>query len=52
MSGDSVYNAPFRFVTINEDLRADDARRFLATFSFTFPVMMGGGDVKARRHYP
>jgi thiol-disulfide isomerase/thioredoxin len=42
----------FRFVTINEDVRADDAREFLAAFGFDFTVLLGGGRQRNALHYP
>ncbi len=42
----------FRFVTIDEDLRVANARAFLDAFGFDFPVMLGGGRMRDRLHYP
>ncbi len=42
----------FNFVTIDEDVRAADARDFLTEFGFDFPVMLGGGRLQNRLHYP
>ena len=42
----------FRFVTINEDAWVADARAFLTTFRFDFPVMLGFGKVKNSLHSP
>ncbi len=42
----------FRFVTINEDVRADDARGFLESFGFDFSVLLGGGRQRNTLHYP
>ncbi|MGQ0538805.1 MAG: redoxin family protein [Gemmatimonadaceae bacterium] len=42
----------FLFVTMNEDVRPADARAFLAAYGFDFPVMLGGGRLQSRLHYP
>ncbi|MGH9204808.1 MAG: TlpA family protein disulfide reductase, partial [Vicinamibacterales bacterium] len=42
----------FRFATIDEDARPADARAFLASYGFEFPVMLGAGRMKDRLHYP
>lgn len=44
--------ARFRFVTVNEDVRVESARQFLAEFGFEFPVLLGMGDARSRLHYP
>jgi hypothetical protein len=41
----------FRFVTMNEDVRRDAAEAFLQEFGFDFPVLWGGGRLKAMYHY-
>jgi len=42
----------FRFLTVNEDVRVESARRFLTEFGFRFPVLLGGGRAKDKLHYP
>jgi len=42
----------FRFVTVNEDVRVESARRFLSEFGFEFPVLLGRGRAKNELHYP
>jgi hypothetical protein len=44
--------ARFRFVTVNEDVRVESARRFLNEFSFEFTVLLGRGRAKRELHYP
>ena len=45
-------NPAFRFVTVNEDLQADRARRFTSEFGFNFPVLLGRGRARKVLHYP
>jgi thiol-disulfide isomerase/thioredoxin len=44
--------ARFQFVTVNEDVRVESARRFLNAFGFEFPVLLGRGRAKNELHYP
>jgi thiol-disulfide isomerase/thioredoxin len=41
----------FLFITMNEDVTAADARRFIDEFGFDFPVLMGKGDMQEKYHY-
>jgi thiol-disulfide isomerase/thioredoxin len=47
-----VEESRFRFVTITDDVRAGNARDFVAEYGFEFPVMLGAGRMQARLHYP
>jgi thiol-disulfide isomerase/thioredoxin len=42
----------FRFVTVNEDVGAGDAQRFMTELGFSFPVLLGEGRMRDRLHYP
>lgn len=42
----------FRLVSVNEDIRTADARRFLDEFGLQLPVLLGQGRSKRTLHYP
>jgi thiol-disulfide isomerase/thioredoxin len=42
----------FRFITVNEDVRADNAREFMTELAVDFPVLLGKGRMKSQLHYP
>lgn len=42
----------FRFVTVSEDLRLADAKRFMDALAFDFPVLHGAGRMKQQLRYP
>lgn len=47
----SVGDSAFQFLTMNEDVNADDAREFLDEFGFDFPVLLGRGQLRRTFHY-
>jgi thiol-disulfide isomerase/thioredoxin len=46
-----VSHPDFRFVTMNEDVNREAAEAFLREFGFGFPVLWGGGRLRATYHY-
>ena len=46
-----IINDDFEFLTFNEDVRLDPAKRFLEQFGSDFPVALGHGDLRAKYHY-
>lgn len=46
-----VSHPDFRFVTMNEDVSREAAEAFLREFGFDFPVLWGGGRLRAAYHY-
>ncbi len=47
----SISDADFRFLTMNEDVKRSDAETFIREFGFDFPVLLGGGKLRERYHY-
>ncbi len=47
----SISDADFRFLTMNEDRNPSDAETFVHAFRFDFPVVLGRGRLKQRYHY-
>jgi thiol-disulfide isomerase/thioredoxin len=46
-----VAHPDFRFITMNEDANREAAEAFLQEFGFDFPVLWGGGRLRATYHY-
>jgi thiol-disulfide isomerase/thioredoxin len=47
----SIANPAFTFITMNEDVRVDDAAAFLEEHGFDFPVLLGRGKLRQQYHY-
>ena len=47
----AIAEPEFQFLTMNEDVKRADAERFMRELRFDFPVLLGGGRLKATFHY-
>jgi thiol-disulfide isomerase/thioredoxin len=47
----SIPDSDFAFVTMNEDVEVDDARRFAIGLDFEYPVALGKGKLRRDYHY-
>ena len=47
----SIAHPDFVFLTLNDDVASSGAKEFVAEFGFEFPVLMGGGKLRAQYHY-
>lgn len=45
------YGGQLAFAALSDDVRVEDARRFLRTRNFQFPAGLGRGDLKGRYHF-